>query len=526
MQMPSTTRQQNISERRPSAEGPKRRRAHTPRLARALVVAGVLLGLCGLGLAQKKDQVPYFPVDPTPKPTTPKPARPTRPVRPRTPTTASLTVITRPGAQVSVDDKPPKPADPGGTFRVELAAGTHEIAVSAGDDYVSQNRTVVVKPPQAMSVTIELAPRYGTVVISVPKLEGSTIAVDKKDVATLVLDDQKKLTVKQLDPGPGPKPIAVSVDEAQVTISVANLAAGEHAFAYRNPDYVATERSRVVQPGLEQSLMMNAEPAAGELLLQTEPGASAFLDDALLGETAADGTLKARVPVGQHVIKIVKQGFQTAEERVVFERSKSLTLAKPLPPELTRVPFHDEFDLSLSRWQAPVFGWTLASGYLKIAGAPEPGYPRAVVYSDFLLSFNVKLDDGNGASWIVRARDGKNYYLFHLAGPKAKRPAQFFTFVVRDGNLDLASPAIEPHTVTSEIVADGEYYVVVTARGSSITTQLTPLSSGIEENLGTFVDPINAFPYGAPGFRSAAGEHFSVDRFYVDPPRSTGRPLR
>jgi hypothetical protein len=280
----------------------------------------------------------------------------------------------------------------------------------------------------------------------------------------------------------------------------------------------------MVQPGTEQLLLINAEQAGGELLIRTEPGASAFVDDARLGETAADGTLTARVPVGQHTIKLVKPGFQPAEERMLFERGKSQNLTRPLAPELTRASFHDEFDLSLSRWQAPGFGWSLAGGRLRVDGAAEPGYPRAVVYSDFLLTFNVRLEDGNGASWVVRARDGKNYYLFHLAGPKGKRPAQFFTFVVRDGNLDLTSPAIEPHTVTSEVAADGEYYVVVTARGNTITTRMTPLSSGVEENLGTFVDPINAFPYGAPGFRSAAGEHFSVDSFYADPPKMTGRP--
>jgi hypothetical protein len=452
-----------------------------------------------------------------------EPARPRptpRPSAPRRVTTAFLIVVTQPGAVVAANGKELGRAARDGQFEKQIAAGKYTVTVTAGAEYLPYTASVTLKPGAREVVSAMLTPATGAVEISLPRLDGATLLVDGTSVAHLVRDGGVIRLEARESPGVEPSPLDVSFDAERETILVRRLAPGSHTFGFRHPDYAAIEKVFVVTAGAIQLLPIRAEAVGALLEIETEFGASVYIDGALVGEARADGRFSLEgVAPGEHQIRIAKRGFQPMEERRTFASSKVTRLALRLDPAITTAAFEDTFDENANRWSPPPSGWTVSAGSLRVEKSPTVGLVTGIVYKDFVWSFNLKLLDGSGAAWVVRAKDSSNYYLFHLSGPKSRLPNRFLTYVVQDGKLDVTTPAANPVTVTSTLAPGQEYYVEVTVLGNSVTTRITPLATGIVENLGTFRDANGTFAYGGFGFRTVENESFAVDELYADPPR-------
>ncbi len=187
--------------------------------------------------------------------------------------------------------------------------------------------------------------------------------------------------------------------------------------------------------------------------------------------------------------------------------------------QLTNVEFDDEF-LSLNKWTPPPTGWTIdpgeGQGRLVIENQPQVGQAADIVYGDFEMSFNLKLLNDGGAAWALRVdKSGGNYYLFYLSGPAGKYPNRFLTYTVSQGQINLKSE--RSNEVIAELKAGSQYQVDIRAEKNKITHTLTPAETGVETKLHEFVDPHNSFPRGSFGFRTVAGEKFSVDDLFARP---------
>ena len=393
-----------------------------------------------------------------------------------------------------------------GKFKRELPLGKkYSIAVSAGPDFTEFHEAVELRSRDAKFVEAPLTSRYGVITI-----------FPAKDNVKLLLDGQ-------------PVPAAsISVDKDENTITIDKIAAGSHKVTYDLPGYVLNQRNFDVSPGSEIDWKLIPEKAISDINFITEPGTSVYVDGVNEGKTAADGKLTApQIYYGPHEVKLVKDGFNQYIQSVQLAKDP-LELAVKLIPIPTSAEFSDDFEVPNSdKWAMPPAGFSIKfdqlkngkkNGRLYVENAAEIGAPAKVVYRDFYMNFDLKLVNGGGAAWAVRAKDSNDYYLFYLSGNDGLYPGRFLTYVVRDGKFDPSKPN-QSDSVPVDLKAGSEFAIHIEGAQNVITQTITPATTGETINLGAFKDPDNTLPYGGIGFRTVGKERFSIDDLFVGPPK-------
>ncbi len=187
-------------------------------------------------------------------------------------------------------------------------------------------------------------------------------------------------------------------------------------------------------------------------------------------------------------------------------------------PPLSTIEFSEDFDVfNLNRWEMPRSGWTVESdGRLHLENAPFIGFPKEVIYRNFVMTFHLKLTNAGGAAWAVRVKDSGNYYLFYLSGPEGLYPNRFITYIVRDNKFDSRNLA-HSDPIIVQLKAGNVYDLEIRVSNNLIENKIIPAETGEEVQLGFYKDPNNVFPYGSIGFRTVGSERFSVDELYVLP---------
>ena len=366
----------------------------------------------------------------------------------------------------------------------------------AGNEYVPLAQTVklvargteIVRAP-LVSVS---ASKYGLVKIG-PALEGAKIYVDEQPWAKVTLDRDENVLL------------------------VDGIAPGKHKLRVDHPDYVIVEKVFAnVSAGDEYYWVFKPEFATVPLRVATEPGTIVFIDNEPRGETPDNGVLEINdVRLGQHEVKLVKDGFVEHKEARAFDYGKPVEMTHRMVPLPTSAEFADDFDVNLNKWIMPG-GAAVKTGRLAFTTAPKLIIAKNTTYRDFVMAFHLKLEDGKGAAWAVRAKDPDNYYLFYVSGPKGLFPGRFTTYVVKDGKLDPQQP-IQSVPVITDFTAGGEYQVEIRGTKDTIEHTITPSSTGRAEPLGVFQDPEKTYLYGGIGFRTVGGEQFSIDDLFVQP---------
>jgi hypothetical protein len=383
-----------------------------------------------------------------------------------------------------------------GKFRKEMPIGKKcAVEVTAGADYEPFSRTVTIRSSEPEIVEAAMTYKYGSVKIF-PAMDGVKLLVDGSPIA----------------------PANIEVDKDNRTITIDRLSPGQHRITYDLKDYALYERTFTIASGDEATWNFIPEKAVGSLSVSTDPDTTVYVDGEEKGRTPANGTLSVPgIKVGQHEIKLVKDGFEEYSEADTFEFQKTVPLTKKLVPIPTSAEFSDNFSIpNLSKWQAPGAGWTMKSGRLYIQNAPAIGFPKNVVYRDFVENFYLLLVNGGGAAWAVRVKDSNDYYLFYLSGPTGLFPNKFLTYIVKDGKFDPNSPS-DSETVPVDLKAGQSYSINIHATMNVVEQSITPSSTGVTTNLGAFKDPNNSFSYGDIGFRTVAKESFAIGDLYVQP---------
>lgn len=382
-----------------------------------------------------------------------------------------------------------------GKFRKELPIGKKcVVEVTAGADYEPFSRPVTIQSSEPEIVEAAMTYKYGSVKIF-PAMDGVKLLVD----------------------GSAVPPANVEVDKDNRTITIDRLPPGQHKITYDLKDYALYERTFMIASGDEATWNFIPEKAVGSLSVSTDPDTTVYVDGEEKGRTPANGALSVPgIKVGQHEIKLVKDGFEEYPEADTFEFQKTVTLTKKLVPIPTSAEFSDNFSIpNLSKWQSPP-AWTMKSGRLYIENAPAIGFPKNIVYRDFEENFYLLLVNDGGAAWAVRVKDSNNYYLFYLSGPTGLFPNKFLTYIVKDGKFDPNSPS-DSESVPVDLKSDESYIINIRATMNVIEQSITPKSTGKTTNLGAFKDPNNSFSYGDIGFRTVGKESFAIGDLYVQP---------
>lgn len=415
-------------------------------------------------------------------------------------TNGVLVVLTDPpGAAVAIDGAPAGKSDAAGEFQKELRAGkAYVVKVSAGPEYTPVSETIRLSAKQTEIFRAPLANvnagKFGLLKIG-PMLEGAKIYVDDS-------------------PTPWPK---VTVDLEEGLMLVDGLQPGKRKVRVDHPDYVIVEKNlAAVKGGEEYYWVFKPEFATVPMKVTTDAGTSVYIDGDFQGDSTENGILEVKdVRIGSHEVKLVKDGYVEYKETRMFDFGKPVDVLHRLVPLPTSAEFSDDFDVNLSKWSQPA-GWKLATGRLAVGNCVTLGAAKGITYRDFVMAFHLKLEDGRGAAWAVRAKDSNNYYLFYLSGPKGLFPNRFSTYVVKDGVFDPQNP-VQSVPVITNLIVGGQYQIDIRGTKDVIEHNVTPSETGRPEPLGVFQDPNKTFLYGGIGFRTVGPEQFSIDDLYVQP---------
>jgi hypothetical protein len=459
-------------------------------ILRGAIVVALAIVFAAPGAAQKPRDVVTAP-QPKPKP---KPAL----------AAGSLVVVTDPvGARVLVYrlDRRQRPklaakatsGDDGRCTFAPLAPGKYRV-VAQSDEHEEFAGEVSVAAGKPQSVAARLRPAFGFAVLTGPDLDDAArITVDGRPVERAARGADGALRIK-LAPGthavrverPGNRPFA-----SQVTV-----VAGEDATAF-----VALERLRAT------------------IVVRSQPGASVFVDGRARGTVPSTGRLAVeeaepgvaddvRVELDEH------EPFATPVTPAAGVETLVEAALAPLPAS---GPFEETFLGGLALWEAPA-SWRAdaSTGVLEVRGEGV-GLPSKLRYRDCEVVFNLRLLDARGAAWMVRARDARNGYLFHLSGPGGRSPNQLWVYVVRDGAWDAARPASAPLPVDPPVAPGESYRIRIRVEGEVVQTWVTPGATGVEASVGLFRDLDRTFASGVAGLTTIDGAAFQVEGFVIRP---------
>jgi hypothetical protein len=336
--------------------------------------------------------------------------------------------------------------------------------------------------------------------------------VNLPEAAQVLIDDQVKATADKTG-----------------NVTIADLAPGKHKLTIRHPDYdeFNNELGTVAAGDLLSYPSLPLVKVA-RLTIQSQPGALVMIDGALKGKVEASGQVSIKYELdkaAEHTISVALLGFQDWAIREMITPGARTITAK-LEPVVTSAGVSDAFD-DLSLWNAPATWKTVPvkmpngrdNRKLQVSGE-QLGVPKGTIYRDFDALFEIRLNDGKGASWAVKAdKAGKSYYLFHLAGPKSDTPKKFYTYLVKDGQMTQVST---PIPVITDLNQKDSYTIELQVRGYRLQHWITSNSTGEKVDLGIYTDisdTRNNYLYGNFGFRSLRGETFIVDEFTLQPTR-------
>ena len=461
-----------------------------------VAVAVALVTFCGVGYAQRApDRVTP---DPVPKSTTARP----RPTVVTSPTTGALSVVAGlPGATVELftlarngramqKSKSTADADGNATFS-SLRPGTYRVVVS-GPEHDTATEEVKIVAGKAETISSKPRPRFGFVVLVRPELTDDTV---------------------------------IEVDGRRVAPSEMQRGADGSAWI-KQP--LGKHQLRILKPGFEPYVIESDVVAGGpamvapamerewtSLVITASAGTRVYLDGAPAGVVPSTGQfeLPRLAPGESYDLRFELEDHQPLTRTVRAEAGRT-TVDAVLEPLPTNGPFEDAFYSGASAWDAPTT-WRAGGGVLTVAG-PGVGIARESRYRDFEMRFALRLSGPEGAAWVVRAKDEKNYYLFVLGGSGGRYANELRTYIVRDGAYDPDVPA-STLPVVEPVRADETYLIRIRAEGNVTQIWLTPSSTGEEVSIGLFTDVKRTFPLGRVGFAAPFGESFQVNGLSVRP---------
>lgn len=315
---------------------------------------------------------------------------------------------------------------------------------------------------------------------------------------------------------------SATADQTGIT-AVNDLTPGDYKLLIQHPEYNDYEHSlKDLVAGAVFNLSIRPVRMA-KLTIKGPAGATVMIDGAVQGKIQSDGVVRidyALEGAAKRTINVELLGYQ------IWSKTETLSpgprdIEVRLDPIVTSNGVSDGFD-SFFNWRNPPSWELIKAGAennrrLKVKG-PELGLLKDQVYREInkLSNFLLWVDDGKGASWVLKAdKEGRNYYLFHLAGPKSTThaPNKFYTYIVRDG----AAPvdASLPIPVQIELDQTTSYQINIEVVDGRVRHWIKPSASPDDPiGLGVWTDTSvtkDRFLYGTFGFCSFKGEVFSVD---------------
>jgi hypothetical protein len=235
--------------------------------------------------------------------------------------------------------------------------------------------------------------------------------------------------------------------------------------------------------------------------------------------TIQNQTGQLKLPAGKYAFEIAPGDFGykplrntlslTKDETIQLALERVVITEKTLSPTWTRA--------ELQEWEMPP-GWQADAKrnlLIKGRGVGIPREARNRYYKDFRLETNVRMVNGVGVSFALRARDTENFYLLQLTGEKSEEPFVIRLLVVKNGQPRRLQAIPISRSSAKVMTAGGFFNLSVKMVDYDITVQITDSVTGAPYTLGMLTDADHNFPLGAVGIAAGDNEESVIERFVV-----------
>jgi hypothetical protein len=378
---------------------------------------------------------------------------------------------------------------------INLLPGGYKITIEH-EDYLPYSNSIQVDPakPDTFVAFNKLVSKYGAI-----RIGGAPAN------ARLLLDES---------------PVSASnltMDNQSIVIS--KIPVGKHRLRISKAGYVDFDKVVEVLPGKQTLIPAQFDLARVALNLTSEPGARVYIGSEEKAIVPLDGQVTISLVPGPHSVRVMKDGYQ--------EWKKELTLALANNPVIERanlipVPSSAEGDwqpsLGPRKWHPQSSGWKFDTSGALIRGDKLVLFDTESSrdfnnYRDFKLEFDVVFTNGKGVTWVARAKDSNNYYLFEISGPRSGKPV-FNFYICQDGKLEWKDS--RPIVEKIDKVGDS-FHITFEARGDRFDARMTIASAPTANPhlVGIFQD--STITYGGVGFRGKDLSESLLQTFFVIP---------
>ena len=410
---------------------------------------------------------------------------------------ASLVLATNtPGAEVWVDNTARGKTDSAGNLTLNDLPPESRIIKVAKDGFQEKTDILNLRPGETRRLQLSLMP-----VVARPALLSVSTLPDKADV---YVDDEFKGTtpLNGLRIDPGTRKIRV-----------------------RKEGYRDAERSVELRAGEPRAESIPLEMLKGILQFNIQPeGASARI-----GTQTFDPARQRQIELepGTYTVELSATGYKPGQKTVTIQGGQTTQLQAVLDVVATAATTgYAEAFLSLDSWDHPS-GWQ-ADGLLHAAGRGT-AVLKDRVYENFSQRFQLRLNKGVTASWIIRWQDEKNYCLIQIHSDrhpeKTHRNTIYFS-TYRDGKQIAVLPVPLPFPFGRNRSEWVDIQMDVTGNLIVARVNVTTGTTVSRTEMGRYTIPAGSPARGRLGFAVYEDEEYDVSSLVIDPvPRNPDRPV-
>ena len=334
------------------------------------------------------------------------------------------------------------------------------------------------------------------------------------------------------------KDIILNEDSVETaTVEFENLVPGNYKITSSLDGFDTLEAEVLVPKEKTIGISLDLEPIKYQLIIETNvPDGEVRYAPAKFISQNSDGSISTEETGGyciapiknkKALIQELRKGYYNIDIRpspTAIEYQPVLT-AINVPSEVQegyKIPLEKKISTetfatawTASDWILPAT-WRLDKA-MKTSDAAGIALPRSEqyrYYTDFEMVSDVKSNDGGAISFVMRAVDAQNYYLFQLFGAKAAEPFVAKGYIVKKGKAEqIFSNPIEHFATT--IKAGKSFRVTIRGKDNKFEIFIEDSATADVKPVGNIIDRDNNFRKGAVGIASPGNANFQVDSFTV-----------
>jgi hypothetical protein len=309
-----------------------------------------------------------------------------------------------------------------------------------------------------------------------------------------------------------------TVPDGQRALIFNDLKPGNYRVAATRAGYHEVEKASVlIKRNESQTVTLDFEPILFTVTVQTS--ADGELKYSKDGEVPKSVDIRNNrttlyLTAGDYTAVIEPADRVFKGESKQFSVAGNMTVEIPLARMESKETFRAEWtETELKNWDVPA-GWRANSGNLIVKGVGV-ALPRSHYYKNFHLHSDVKIINGVGAAFALRAQDINNYYLLELTGEKADEPLYVRLFTVKGGREQRVQAIKIPNAAAAALKAGQFFSVHIEVTDNRIAVTLVDNQQAKDYPLGVLIDPGSTFAAGLVGVAARGNEESVVWRFIV-----------